>query len=238
MGAALVAACALPRRPTPRPPLGRLATPAPPCHPGRAAERAPRRSSAPGGDRSGAWRRRASDAVCQGSPSVKRPLRPGSVEAWAAEMQRALAVDGGASLLGVYGLNSPLVRWLLNKRSDLLALTPGQAARPRVAYRCPMPGCGRPMVFRAGGWTCYAHDRPFRLAPALVENGPLPPPCLDVLRRLDQPLDWQYDPLARQWTVRELALPGRRRRPFRQAGPQPRPTKGAAHGKPGGRGTR
>jgi len=140
--------------------------------------------------------------------------------------------DAGASFMGAHGLCNPLVRWLLGKHPELLALAPKAMTARAVPPRCPDPECRRPMVFRSGAWVCYHHyrrlgDEPQAvvLAPVRVPHEVEIPPIVpmdafgcpvDVLSRVNEALDIVYDDLENsghpEWRVRPLELGGETRR--------------------------
>lgn len=85
-----------------------------------------------------------------------------------------VAKDNGASLGGVYGIvNNPLAAWLMSRgQGEMLALRPDELRKPLQAPMCraqreeqdkkwrwhKKPGlCGRPMLYRPNGWSCYQH---------------------------------------------------------------------------------
>lgn len=88
--------------------------------------------------------------------------------------------DAGMSILGVYGLQNPMVLWLLNRRPDLLAETPQEfmSHNPGTAPICGWAGeldladiggppgfrwfeCSKLMAFRyvdgRPAWVCFGH---------------------------------------------------------------------------------
>ena len=64
------------------------------------------------------------------------------------------------SYMGVYGITSPWVGWLIGRAPELIAEPAGFLQHTEVAPGCPGPYCAQRMVRRPGAWKCYQHDPP------------------------------------------------------------------------------
>ena len=128
-------------------------------------------------------------------------------------MRGAPPVDAGRSYMGTFSVTNPWSCWLLGMGAELLALDPEKIMRSNrlgVAPACPEATAtganGHRMVYRPGAWRCYRHegiDPPTILMSVKLDRAPKG----DVLSRVNEALDYQFDERAGKFVITVLDLP-------------------------------
>lgn len=130
--------------------------------------------------------------------------------------------DAGASVLGAHGFQNPIVRWLLARNPELLALSPRELMRGLRAPMCPGM-CWSVMLLRikpAEGrrpsrliWKCFKHPEPIEVE---VDPPKMPRPRMSMKELLDATrrgalLDYQPSQLTGIPEVKVIEPPRKKR---------------------------
>lgn len=140
-------------------------------------------------------------------------------------MAQTLPPDAGNTTLGAFGLQNPIVSWIMTKNPEILAMSPRQLTRGLKAPTCPRPYCWYPMVLRvidAEGrqprrlvWRCFKHgggDVPTReIAPPVMDRPKVSMQEMIAATKRGAILDYQPDPWGQQ-RLTIIEKPRKRRR--------------------------
>ena len=104
--------------------------------------------------------------------------------------------DAHASLLGMWGLQNPMIAWLIGSgNGEMAALRGEESLRSMTPPACPnWEHAGEPplMLYRPGYWACYQHRKPVKLRHKFTETY-IPDFTGSVVDALDEVVDLRYE---------------------------------------------